>query len=181
MRETEVDNSNINKLWDECSQSIRKLCEIKLQSSPEAAEDVYSEVFLALTKAVKAGREITYYKAWLYKTANNLISKKYDEINKGKEVFISFNDIKSDLVELSVNVDIVDAVINDKTIDLMADDIIDSLTDEEQKILQYYHYDNIPLRDIAERIGKTESAVKQQHYRLCKRIKMRVKEKIENF
>lgn len=171
MLEYEVDNSNINKLWDECSQSIRKLCEIKLQSYPAAAEDVYAEVFLALTKAVKSGREITYYKAWLYKTANNLIAQKHNEINKDKEVFISFNDAKPDLVELSVNVDITDAVINDKAIDLMADDIIDSLTDEEQKILQYYHYDNIPLRDIAERIGKTESAVKQQHYRLCKRIK----------
>lgn len=180
MGELEIDNYSINKLWNECSRGIKKLCEIKLHSDPEAAEDVYGEVYVAFLQALKSGREITYHKAWLYKVANNLIAKKYEEIKRYKEVFICFDDLKANLVELSVDIDYTDAIISDNVIELIADNIMDELKKEEQTILTCYHYDNMSIKDIAERIGKTESAVKQQHYRLCRKIKKRAKDKIEN-
>lgn len=74
----------ISKLWDECSDTVRKLCEIRLMSHPEAAKDVYSEVFLAFSEAYNGERGIDLPKAWIYKVTNNLISKKIKDIGKEK-------------------------------------------------------------------------------------------------
>ncbi len=176
MNKLDKDNAIIDKLWNECNQSIKKLCEIKLQSDPEAAKDVYSEVFLAFTKAIKEGRNITHHKAWLYKVANNMIIKKYDELNKNKEMFTDFSD--EDSFELSVTPDILDSVISDDDIEKIADTIIGELNEEDQALLENHYYKNKTLREIALLTGKSEGAVKQRHYRLCKRIRLRINEEI---
>ncbi len=174
-------DKDFNLIWNECQDSIRKLCEIKLSSSPEAAEDVFSEVYIAFMEAVKSGRTIAYPKAWLYKVANNLIIKKYEELRIQRERTVSFNEKREELLSLAIIPDMTDCIITDADIQKTADEIISSLSEEDQKLLKFFHEDNMSLREIAEIFGKTESAVKQQHYRLCKRIKKAVNERIDNF
>lgn len=179
LNKLESDNVLIDKLWNECGQSIKKLCEIKLRSDPEAAKDVYSDVFLSLTKAVKEGRAISNHKAWLYKTANNLIIKKYEDIKKNKEVLTDFSDEAT--VNLAITTDVLDATISDDDIERMADVIIGELNREEQCLLENYYYNNKTLKEIAVLTGKSECAIKQRHYRLCKRIRHRINEEIEKY
>ncbi len=176
-----IADKDYNMIWNECSNRIRKLCKIKLGDSPEAAEDVCSDIYLAFAEAVKSGREITYPKAWLYKVANNLIIKKYEELRIQKERMVTFDENNTELMSLVIIPDMTDCIITDKDIQRFADEIMFSLSEEEEKLLRFFYDENMSLREIAGIFGKTESAVKQQHYRLCKRIKKAVNERIENF
>lgn len=166
------------KIWNECRDNIRKLCEIKLNSYPDAADDILSETYIIFVKALRSGREIVYPKTWLYKTANNLITKKYAQLKQQRDYFLSLDVVKDETYILQIEPDFADMLITDEDIDRMADDILSTCTQEEMKILQLFHKDKKSFKEISGILGKTESAVKQQNYRLCKRIRKLV---IENF
>lgn len=169
---------DVDKIWDECRDKIRKLCEIKLNSFPDAAEDILSETYIAFVTAVKSGREIDYPKAWLYKTANNLIKKKYTQLKHQRENFVSFDAVKDNTYDLQITPDFADLFITDDDIDNMADKILSTLSKEETEILKLFHKDKKSFKEISDMLGKTEGAVKQQNYRLCKRIRRLI---VENF
>ncbi len=167
---------DINEVWNDCYDYVSRLCDIRLKSFPDAKEDVLSEVYIAFSEAVKNGKEIEYPKSFLYKTANNQITKKFNELIKEREKNIYTDFISEEVFILQITPDITDLIISDEDIDNMADEIIASCTEEEQKILQMFHKEGKSFNEIAEILGKTGSSVKQQNYRLCKKIRRRVVE-----
>ncbi len=169
----------ISKLWDECSGTVRKICEIKLSAHPEAAKDVYSEVFLAFSEAYKSERGIDHPKAWIYKVTNNLISKKIKELSKEKISVVKLSDYEPYVLFYEDSFD--DLMISDSDIEKIADIIIGELREEDRELLEYFHYRKMSIKEIALLTGKSVGAVKQRHYRLCKKIKKRAKEEIEKF
>lgn len=74
-----------------------------------------------------------------------------------------------------------DLMISDSDIEKVADVIIGELSEEDRELLEYFHYRKMSMKEIALLTGKSEGAVKQHHYRLCKHIRKRVKEEIEKF
>ena len=168
-------------IWKESFVGIRRLCEYKLRSRPDEVDDVISEVYLALITAVHNKKAPTNPKAWLYAVANNIIKIKYSQMNKDKHSSISMSSQDIDDIELAVFPDLSDEMISDADIVSIADKIFLSLSDEEQQILTYFHYENKSIKEIAAVMGKSESAVKQKHYRLCWKVKRLVKEYIENY
>lgn len=174
-------DKDFNIIWNECQDSIRKLCEIKLSSSPDSAKDVFSDVYIAYADAIKSGKKITYPKAWIYKVTNNLIIKKYEELRIQREKTVSFDETFAEMLSLAIKPEMTDTIITDEDIHNMADEIMSSLSEEEQKMLKYFHNDNMSLREISQLLGKSESAVKQQHYRLCKKIRKVAIERIDNY
>lgn len=179
LRKLKNNDGIISKLWDECSETVRKICEIKLLSHHEAAKDVYSEVFIAFTEAYKSERGIDYPKAWIYKVTNNLISQKIKELNKEKVSVMKISEYEPYILSFEENFD--DSMISDSDIEKVADTIMGELREEDRELLEYFHYRKMSMKEIALLTGRSEGAVKQRHYRLCKQIKKRVKEEIEKF
>lgn len=177
-----TDNSIFcDKMWKECFFGLKKMCEYKLSSCPDEVDDVISDVYLALISTVHNKNIPDNPKAWLYSVANNIIKKKYSQLNKQKNQSCSISEQSIDTAKLSVFPDLSDAMISDADIMSMSDKIFSQLSPEEQLLLTYFHYDDKSMKEIAALMNKSESAVKQKHYRLCIKVKKMIKECIENF
>ena len=71
-------------LWNECKDELTDMCKYKLSSHPDEVEDVIADAFYFLCVAVFEERRIENHRAWLIAVTNNLIKKKYTELNKMK-------------------------------------------------------------------------------------------------
>lgn len=179
-----IDKNNqkiCEKLWHEYEKDIRRLCEFKLRSCHNEIEDVVSETFLFLVKAYEKGNPPNNPKGWLYAVANNLIKKKYTEVNLAKARTVSLYDKSVKIHELPTNYEIDNHLIADDTIEMIRDDIESMLDENERRLFDYIYNDKLKMKEIGKILNITEDAVKQRHYRLCRKIKRVAKEKIENF
>ena len=180
-----MDINNADSIFTEnvCKDSfigVKRLCEYKLRSCPDEIDDVMSEVYFAFVSAVYNKKIPDNPKAWLYGVANNIIKDKYSQINK-QEKHIDRKSPENLERELAVFPDLSDEMISDEAIEEMADKIISSLTEEERELLTAFHYENKSMKEIGAVMGKSESAVKQKHYRLCIKVRRLIKEAIENY
>lgn len=180
MSEADNVNSYVDGIWQNCVEKIVKLCKIRASDYPGQAEEILDEVYTEFSNAVKSGRLITYPEAWIYKTANNIISQKFRNLVKENKKHISYDANESILNEIAVNIDFDDVIVSDEKIEVLADEITEMLSEDEKRILELYYEDKLSMRQIAAELNKSESAVKQKHFRLVRKIKMLAKEKIEN-
>ena len=157
------------EIWQEYESQLRKICKIKLQSHPNEIDDVMSEVSLALCKQIKKYGEPNKPKQWLYATLNNIINLKYRELYKFKEKQESLeeNGIESKIEEIYNN------EIRDK--------LHSFLSEDEYLIIKYIYFDRLKMKEIANIIGSTESAVKQKHYRICNKLRKSAKKFEKNY
>lgn len=177
-----IDSEQINKiaqeLWDEYEPVIRRLCYQKLSRYPQEAEDVKSEVYLALMNALHdESKEITSYKSWLYSVARNLINKKYEEINRRKRKFVSLNDINYSH-RLYYEVDMLEPVVSDEEIMNLKKEIEGELSNDENTLLDLIYRKKNKHKKIAKKLKTTEDAITQRNYRLKRNVKSKVREKI---
>ncbi|MGN1202591.1 MAG: RNA polymerase sigma factor, partial [Eubacterium sp.] len=168
--------------WKEYEPQVRRLCNHKLSRYPQEVDEIVSDTYLNLCITLNNGVHIDKPLAWLYSVANNLIKNKYTEINKQKENQISLSVYDNGTTfDIPYYFDYLDKIIGEKGIAKSYNEIIDELNDKEIKILELVYEDHLKYKEIAEMLGSTEFAVKQNVYRLNKKIRALVKEKIKNF
>lgn len=165
-------------LWNECKDELTDMCKYKLSSHPDEVEDVIADAFYFLCVAVFENRRIDNHRAWLIAVTNNLIKKKYTELNKMKLKNITYSESDFEQYEYYDDM-ILDSLISDSVIEGMRDKIIRDLTPIEQK-LYYYVYDaKLKMKEIAVLMGITEANVRQRHHRLSRKLKRMIKEHLD--
>lgn len=82
MTENDKIEQLVRELWDDYGQYVKKLCAYKLSSTPHLIEDCVQDVFLDLTMALRQGREIKSYKAWLTTVVNNKCKDIYSQLKR---------------------------------------------------------------------------------------------------
>ena len=55
------------------------------------------------------------------------------------------------------------------------------LSEDEYLIIKYIYFDRLKMKEIANIIGSTESAVKQKHYRICNKLRKSAKKFEKNY
>ena len=55
------------------------------------------------------------------------------------------------------------------------------LSNDECVIIKYIYFDRLKMKEIADIIGSTESAVKQKHYRICNKLRKLAKKFEKNY
>lgn len=173
MKEIEI----AEKIWQENETYIRKLCNYKLNSKPDCIDDCMQDVFLALITAVHDEKEITNHKAWLTKVTVNKINDIYREENKKNETQVSLDEETGTLVEdfdYSYTEDI-----TEKELDKHLETILDSLTDDEKSLIEDFYQKKLSGREIAEKRDITENNLRQQIFRLKRKVIKKVKEIFE--
>lgn len=166
------------EIWQEYESQLRKICKIKLQSHPNEIDDVMSEVSLALCKQIKKYGEPNKPKQWLYATLNNIINLKYRELYKFKEKQESLenNDFELPFEENGIESKIEEIYNNE-----IRDKLSTFLSNDEYIIIKYIYFDRLKMKEIADIIGSTESAVKQKHYRICNKLRKLAKKFEKNY
>ena len=166
------------RLWDECKDDLTKLCKYKLSSHPDEVEDVIADAFYYLCVAVFKNRKIDNYKAWLVAVTHNLIKKKYTEINHMKKSYISF--YEENIEENSYDGDrLFDSFVSDSMIEQLSDSIISNLSGGDRLLYIYVYQDKLKMREIAGLMNITENNVRQRNHRLGKKLKVLIKDRIE--
>ncbi len=163
------------KLWNEYEPSIRQLCNYKLSAYQSEIDDVVADIYLALCDAVKNGHINSNPKAWLFSTANNCIKLKYTELNFRKKKLIHINNFDC---KLFYNIDFENIAVNEDTLDQILKSIYDELLASEKTLLILIYKKKLKYKDIAQILNTTESAVKQKNYRLKRKVRQLIKEKL---
>ena len=83
--------------------SIYKFCLSRLKDDSSYVDDCVQEAFVVLYKRLLSGEEIEYTQAFLYKTASNLIKKRFAQL-KREEKNISLEEIR-EIPSHSVDID----------------------------------------------------------------------------
>ena len=166
------------EIWQEYESQLRKICKIKLQSHPNEIDDVMSEVSLALCKQIEKFGKPEKPKQWLYATFNNIINLKYREIYKQKE---KQENIENKDFELPFEQNGIEEKIEEIYNNEIRDKLSTFLSNDECIIIKYIFFDRLKMKEIADIIGSTESAVKQKHYRICNKLRKSAKEFEKNY
>ncbi len=167
-------------LWLRNEPKLRRLCTYKLSSHPDEVEDVLAETSLILWTAILNDKTIEYPDSWLYSVTNNLIKKKYSEINTDKERKVVFDEENLKFYSLSVGHDFENMLLTDETLEKIIKEIDSLLSCDERQLYEYVYEDKLKMKEIAVLLSSTESAVKQKNYRLTRKLRRLIKEFLEN-
>lgn len=162
------DNEVCLRLWMENEPRLRKICGIKLSNYPDEIDDVLSELFLSFFKKVSDDGVPEKPKGWLYATLNNQINLKYRQIYKLREKEKSLYDEE---FELSFETDVISEKIDEIYEEEIKDKLKDLLSDDEYQIICSVHFDGLKMVEYARLHNTTESAVRQKHYRICRKLR----------
>ena len=166
------DIGNFGGLYERYQDRIFRYIRFRV-SSIEIAEDLTSQTFL---KAIESFEKYTEkgntFGSWLYTIAGNLI---IDWYRKKKHLFLE--DIKEDKYSQKPDLDEkIDKKIHEKQFVM----IFNQLKETEQQILILKSFEELTFKEIADFLGKTESAVKMLYYRSLEKIKSIAKEQFSN-
>ena len=148
--------------WRLYAPYIKKLCEYKLQSAPQAAEDCLNETFLALLSALRRGETIEKPKVWLTVTANRLIIKAYKARKKHTERFVPDAETLLPLIPAPEPV----TELTEETLLAAKDDFLAALCPGERELFEQRFVRGEKLKKIAAEAGVPVNTVKQRVFRL---------------
>lgn len=161
-------------IYDQYINKIYRFIFLKVNSK-DLAEDLTSETFLRGWEAFKRNNEIESdseggienIQAFLYQIARNLVIDYYRSKAKAQLVsveYVSIIDPKQDLEEktlLSSDVDQVRLALND-------------LKDDYQNVIIWHYLDDLPIKDVAKIMGRTEETTRVLLHRALTALKKRV-------
>lgn len=150
--------------YDLLADSIFRYCFFRV-SDRETAKDLMQETFAKVWIYIAAGNQIENVKAFLYKTARNLVVDEYRK--RGKDT-ISLDNLEEKGFEESTDEhertqEIIDAKLLFRE--------IDSLGKEDKEIIMMRYMDELTPKEIAELLGITESAASVRLHRAKERAK----------
>lgn len=140
-------------------------------NSEELAADLTQEVFMVTFINWKKVKKYTQPKAFLYRTAKNLITKSYRK--QKKEILIDFfqdNEILCNMQEkdtyemLKENQD--KAIMEDNYLDI----VFGQLDNKKKSLYKMYYIDHMPMKEIAKVLDINEVTLRMRYVRLRKEI-----------
>lgn len=166
------------QLWRMHGEYIRSFCRFQLKDMPDYVEDCVQEVFMALLEAKRAGTEIQNPKAWLTAVANNKIKNEYKSRKRDAERInkIIRYESAADFSTLEMH-DF--AEVPDEVITVLKDNVLSRLKAEELALVEDFYVKHIKIKDIASKLGISETNVKQRLFRARKKIMHLSNEEIE--
>ena len=155
------------RLWEQYEPALRTVCRLKLQNHPEDVEEIIGEVFAILCERYDRGEPPENPGGFLFGALNNLLREKYRELEKEK-IVVSVGDAM-----LQITPD--ERVLRELT-ERLDDEAVWSrlreiLSETDYEIIYLHYYERMRLKEIAQRCGMTELAVRQRHHRACRRLK----------
>ncbi len=178
MHKSEIDIL-FEQYYEEYVGYIRRYCYYKLNDYPDYAEDCVQDTFRVLFEKLSEDTDFEYVKAFLMKTASNFVKLKYRDIDKEKNKRIS---IDSEKIDIPYHQEFFK--IDDETIYRLKDEILNSLSDDEckllEKICKNYKSSYKTTKELAIEYNCSETNMRQKIFVLRKKIKKLVKEKTKN-
>ena len=159
------------KIYKTYIRQIYRFIYVKV-GSQQLAEDLTSEVFLRFWKNIQKNNptKIENPRAFLYKTARNLVIDHYRTYSQKKEIPIE--EIK-EIKDVSESLERQESLFSDLEIVQRA---IRQLKEEHQDVILWYYLDDLSVKEIAKILGKSENAIRVMIHRAMEKLKELLKE-----
>ncbi|MBI2474343.1 MAG: RNA polymerase sigma factor [Candidatus Taylorbacteria bacterium] len=156
-------NNEFESIFSLHSDALFRHCYLRMHDREEA-KDIVQEAFMRYWRYAQS-QDVANVKAFLFKTANNLIidhwrKKKSFSLDELMDNGMEVADESKDLTEFSV-----------ATSDIMV--MLRTLGDKERDTLVMRYIDDLPVKDIAELLEESENAVSVRIYRALKKLRER--------
>lgn len=164
-----VAKAEFEKAYGLYAQSIFNFCLSRLSGDVESAEDCTQETFIVFYNRLKKGESFEVPRAFLYKTAVNIIMRHKTKLQKraanetALDEKLNVTDEKS-IVESNIDYD---SVMNR---------ISELLTAEEMKLFSLYFLENVKVKDISLMLNISPTACSTRLSRLRSKIKDGIKD-----
>ena len=164
----ELENDISKDLWIEFEPQLRKVATARLHNYPHEIDDVISDVFVALCEKIQKDGIPEKLKGWIYGVLNNKINLKFREIYQIKEK-------ETDLLDAEITIPITNNDIEEKIDEIYNNEIKDKLrellNEKEYEIIYLLHFKKLKIKEVAKMLNSTEAAIKQKHYRICRKLR----------
>lgn len=161
--EKRIAQSTFNEAYELYYESIYKFCLSRLNGGSEYAEDCTQEVFLVFYNRLTKGDTFEYPRAFLYKTAVNII-RQYND----KNIKINSNETEFDEYIPS---DEINSAIEKISFESLKKRIEESLRDDDLILFREFFIEEKRVKDIARELGITPTTCATRLHRLRSRLK----------
>jgi len=169
------DKKEIEQVFLEYYTPICKYCASRMPKHISYSEDIANEAFVLLCKKWH-GLEKRNIRAWLYRTADNLI-KEFFRKTKKEALNLEYIENSDAANNLIYEQDFEN--ISDDDIEIIKNRILSGLSDADKKIFAMNFIEKLPHKEIGQKLLISEEAVKKRVYRLKQKIISKINEKIE--
>lgn len=157
------ESSAFGRLYDEYQPRIYRFVLVKV-GHREEAEDLTHQVFLKAWQSIAAYEERGLpFSGWLYQIARNQVIDHY----RTKRTHASLDLLEDELAsEERIEQSLESALFMERIRKVMS-----GLTPDQEDVLLMRFVDDLPIRNVAKMLGKSEGAVKLLQYRAIERLK----------
>jgi len=120
--------------------------------SIDEVEELSQEIYLQLCKCINTVRSDTSFEAWIWSVSRNTLCAYRRKKGKDRDNVFYYGD--SNVMD-----DIEDNTYEDERFNILRDKLV-KLSAEYRNILIMYYFDNLSVRDIADKLDITESTIK---------------------
>ncbi len=164
MHQKEMCDEIFKQSYELYARQILKYCMVRLGDSSDTADDCVQNAFLVYYKKLLAGEKIAQPKAFLYRTAENLIKKELREKVRQQKKTVPLDSVR----EVSA------PEVSEKASSLDYDEIkhilLQNLSDAEQLLYCQKYEQHLSLKEIAAYYGILPTAAANRISRLRKKI-----------
>lgn len=164
----------LSEAYRECGHALQKYCRVRLGDAADQTEDCVQEAFCVYYKKLLAGEEIEKPKAFLYRTADNMVKRARAAHYKDAVHLLPLEDAEA--VEAASPDDLVSAL----DYDILKEKLLSELSPEEQLLYTRKYAERKSLKEIGLELSVPPTTVANRTSRLRTKIKHLSEELIES-
>ena len=152
----------LQQLYDDYRLKLFNFCLARLSGERESADDCVQEAFLVLGSKLKNGEEIENPRAFLYRTAENFVRRRQEQIAKDTKRLVPLEKA----TEAATNDEVFSDAIENIDYDALAEKLMDTLGDDEKLLYNLRYIQNTRVDEIATILNISRPAVSMRLVRL---------------
>ena len=170
--------NELENLSEEYYMSIYKYCYIRLENNKSYSYDITNEVFVLLCEKWE-GLKKENVKAWLYRTADNMLKSFYRKNKKRSRELVYIEDLQDFIINNNLSYEQDFDNISEYDIEIYRNEILGELSDKEREFFNMVFIEKRPYAEICEKFSITRENFKKRLYRLRQKIKEAVSIKVK--
>ncbi len=173
-----VCQGNVNdfeKIYDVYYKMVTSIIRRIVKPNATELDSIVNEAFLIIFKGLKGFKGNSKFSTYIYRIVLNYAFKVSKKKNRERKYFVVWGDNNdSNSIENIASPTKIEEVIVDKN---FLENTIGSLTKELQEAIDLYYYERYSIREIANIVGTTETAIKNRLYQARNKIKNELKKR----
>lgn len=156
----------LQQLYDDYRLKLFNFCLARLSGERESADDCVQEAFLVLNSKLLNGEEIDNPRAFLYRTAENFVKRRQEQIVKENKRLVPLENA----TEAATNEEVYCQAIEGIDYDMLAERLISSLDEDEKLLYNMRYIQNTRVDEIALTLNISRPAASMRLVRLKTKI-----------